>query len=318
MVTTTGDDSTPTAEFDSAQTSKVGTPPFKKPTLLEILQADDQEERSDTELSPRANRDNDDAMKYGFGAGMRMYAKSLAMAEKQEAASVPVVKKVSPMVHKEPIVIKPPTPTAPVPPAVSPTGPTSTAVSPTNASPTDASPTHASPTNASPKAPTPKAPTPKALTPKVPTPKAQTPNPPTLKEEPAPGESPAEHEEVVAVDPPTAEEEKPATVVQTKAVSVPASAEEVAALPDKSIACGSIFQQIQDAIGELFRKTEDCVDDAHEHVCNRETTCASTAMKNVASDDVAGEMVESTNGGAAKVGMQEAAVAKEEEATPSA
>jgi hypothetical protein len=275
------------AEMDSAVPTKMmvvaeTTPTTPTPTPLEIIQptrSDELDERSDNELSPRANSDNDDAMKYGFGAGMRMYAKSLAMAEKQGAAS-PIVRKLTPVRKVEPVVI------------VKPLSPTPNA------------------SNLSPKAST--------LSPKVATPKAETAAAPVAAvASPKPSEQTLE--EVAITTPAAAAAAAPAAVaVATLKAAAPAVAvapvDEVAAVPVKSIACVNIVSQIQDFFGEFFRKTEDVVDDCHERVCNREThSCASTAMKTVASTEQEdNEMVESS---AAEPKEVDTAVAKEGEVT---
>jgi hypothetical protein len=304
------------AEMESTAPTKMmavaetPTTPKPTPTPLDIVQSarsEELDERSDNELSPRTNNsDNDnDAMKYGFGAGMRMYAKSLAMAEKQIASSPPV-KKLTPVRKVDPVVIKPlsPTASATLSPKGSTLSPTASTLSPT------ASTLSPKASTLSPKASTlsPKAST---LSPKAPkvetaaTPVAVVASPkssePTLQEfaitTPAPVAAPAA---VAVASPKTAD---PAAA---------ATADEVAAVPVKSIACVNIVSQIQDFFGEFFRQTEDVVDDCHERVCNRETThsCVSTAMKTVASteqeDD---EMVESS------VAAELKEVAKEGEAT---
>jgi hypothetical protein len=249
----------------------------KTPTPLEIAVDEEEEkvpeERTDSELSPRDDSDNG-AVKYGFGAGMRMYAKSLAMAEKQEAGLR------SKVVDHPVVAVKALSPKATLSPkaVVSP----KTAVSP-------------------------KVATPKAEAAVVASPQAAVASP---KSEPA-----------ALVDPPAMEivpmttEPAPAAVttevVKSVVTAVPPAADEVAALP-KSIACGSIFTQVQDFLTEFFRKTEDVVDDCHERVCNRDSTaCASTAMKTVASseqaDDKDDEMVEKSSTAVAVEGETAAA-----------
>jgi hypothetical protein len=278
------------AEMDSAVPTKTmvvaeTTPTTPKPTPLEVVQptrSDELDERSDNELSPRANSDNDDAMKYGFGAGMRMYAKSLAMAEKQ-GASPPSVRKLTPVRKVDPVVV------------VKPLSPKAATTPNATLSPTAST---LSPKVATPKVETAAAPVAAVATPKSPE--------PTL-------------EEVAITTPAAAAAAAPAAVaVATPKAAAPAVAvapvDEVAAVPVKSIACVNIVSQIQDFFGEFFRKTEDVVDDCHERVCNREThSCASTAMKTVASTEQEdNEMVESS---AAEPKEVDAAVAKEGEVT---